>query len=80
MNMGFGFVRIQTTHSERSDVYRTLKRFNEVHEVHDFFNELFVKVYADDLDHLGDTLYKKIKSTPGVLSTKTYTTKDLHEA
>ncbi len=77
--MGFGFVRISTRPSRHRETYVKLTKIAEVHEVHEFDNELFAKIYADDIDHFDDTMHNKIKNIYGVLATKAYLTKDLED-
>jgi DNA-binding Lrp family transcriptional regulator len=75
--MGFGFLRINTTHNKQKRTYKKLIEIDEVREVYDFGNELFAKVYADNQHHLNRTITEKIQKINGVLHLKGYLTKDL---
>jgi len=68
------FVVIKAEPGREHDVYTSLAQLPELTEVHPLFGEydLIVKVEASDLDSLGQVIVSRIRTIPGVLSTKTF--------
>ena len=71
MAIGFALLTISPLH-ERS-VYDTLESIAEIIEVHPLFGEfdILVKIQCNDIDTIGDIVINKIRSTKGVMDTKT---------
>ncbi|HIJ00994.1 MAG: hypothetical protein PWQ88_1048 [Candidatus Methanomethylophilaceae archaeon] len=73
--MAVGYVLITTTPSREHEVYNELSKIEEVVELTPLFGEfdLIAKVEAEDLNKLGLVVVERIRSTPGVVDTKTLT-------
>ena len=72
MAIGFALLSISPLHEK--SVYETLNdRIPEIVEVHPLFGEfdILVKIECNDIDSIGDIVINKIRSTKGVLDTKT---------
>lgn len=72
--MTVAFVVINTEPGREHDVYRALRGLPDVGELHPLFGEydLIVKLEAPDFDALGQVIVSKIRTVPGVVSTKTF--------
>lgn len=73
--MAIGYVLITTTPSKEHEVYNALSKIEEVVELTPLFGEfdLIAKIEAEDLNRLGTVVVEHIRSTPGVVDTKTLT-------
>lgn len=73
--MAVGYVLITAAPSREHEVYNALSKIEEVVELTPLFGEfdLIAKIEADDLNRLGAVVVDGIRSTPGVLNTKTLT-------
>jgi len=71
MAIGFALLSISPLHEK--SVYETLGNISEVVEVHPLFGEfdILVKIECNDIDSIGDVVINKIRSTKGVMDTKT---------
>ena len=72
MAIGFALLSISPLHEKA--VYETLKdKIPEIVEIHPLFGEfdILVKIECNDIDSIGDVVINKIRSTKGVLDTKT---------
>lgn len=72
MAIGFALLSISPLHEKA--VYETLNdKIPEIVEVHPLFGEfdILVKIECNDIDSIGDVVINKIRSTKGVLDTKT---------
>ena len=72
MAIGFALLSISPLHEKA--VYETLNdKTPEIVEVHPLFGEfdILVKIECNDIDSIGDIIINKIRSTKGVLDTKT---------
>lgn len=71
MATGFALLSISPLHEKT--VYEHLTSIPEVVEVHPLFGEydILVKIQAKDIDTIGDIVINKIRSTKGVVDTKT---------
>lgn len=71
MATGFALLSISPLHEKT--VYETLKNTPQVVEVHPLFGEydILVKLECNDIDEIGEIVIKKIRSTKGVVDTKT---------
>lgn len=72
--MTVAFVVVKAEPGREQDVYGKLKELPELNEVHPLFGEydLIVKVEAPDFDALGQVIVGRIRTIPGVLTTKTF--------
>ena len=71
MATGFALLSISPLHEKT--VYERLKTIKEVTEIHPLFGEydILVKIECPDMDSIGDVVINKIRSTKGVVDTKT---------
>ena len=71
MAIGFALLSISPLHEK--DVYETLERIPEIVELHPLFGEfdILVKIECNDIDSIGEVVINKIRSTKGVMDTKT---------
>jgi DNA-binding Lrp family transcriptional regulator len=71
MTTGFALLTISPLHEK--SVYETLKSIPEIVEVHPLFGEfdILVKIEGTDIDSIGEIVIKKIRSTKGIMDTKT---------
>jgi DNA-binding Lrp family transcriptional regulator len=71
MATGFALLSISPLHEKT--VYEQLTNIPEVVEVHPLFGEydILVKIQAKDIDTIGNIVINKIRSTKGVVDTKT---------
>lgn len=74
MAIGFALLSISPLHEKA--VYETLNdkdKIPEIVEIHPLFGEfdILVKIECNDIDSIGDVVINKIRSTKGVLDTKT---------
>ena len=72
--MTVAFVVIKAEPGREQDVYRHLTELAELGEVHPLFGEydLIAKLEAPDFDALGQVIVGRIRTIPGVLTTKTF--------
>ncbi|MFA5448033.1 MAG: Lrp/AsnC ligand binding domain-containing protein [Sphaerochaeta sp.] len=73
--MAVGYVLITTAPSREHEVYDILSQIEEVVELTPLFGEfdMIAKIEADDLNLLGAIVVERIRSTSGVMDTKTLT-------
>ena len=71
--MAIGFVLISISPLHEKEVYEYLTNIPEVVEVHPLFGEydILLKVESTDIDSIGNIVIKKIRSSQGVVDTKT---------
>ena len=71
MAIGFALLSISPLHEK--SVYETLGAIPQIVEVHPLFGEfdILVKIECNDIDSIGDVVINKIRSTKGVMDTKT---------
>ena len=71
MATGFALLSISPLHEKT--VYEALKNIPEIVEVHPLFGEydILVKIECENIDMIGEVVIKKIRSTKGVMDTKT---------
>jgi DNA-binding Lrp family transcriptional regulator len=71
MATGFALLSISPLHEK--SVFESLNSMEQVTEVHPLFGEydILVKIQCEDLDEIGEVVIKKIRSTKGVVDTKT---------
>ena len=71
MAIGFALLSISPLHEK--SVYETLGNISEIVEVHPLFGEfdILVKIECNDIDSIGDVVINKVRSTKGVMDTKT---------
>ena len=72
-NMAIGFALISISPLHEKSVYEKLGNLSEITEVHPLFGEydILVKIECGDIDSIGTVVIKKIRSTKGVMDTKT---------
>jgi DNA-binding Lrp family transcriptional regulator len=73
--MALGFVLIKVSPGKERRVYEKLAKLKEVEELYPLFGEydLIAKVVVRDFEELSDVVVNKIRSTDGVIETKTLT-------
>ncbi len=71
--MAIGFALLSISPLQEKSVYETLGNISEIVEVHPLFGEfdILVKIECNDIDSIGDVVINKIRSTKGVMDTKT---------
>jgi len=71
MAIGFALLSISPLHEKA--VYEKLGNIREIIEVHPLFGEfdILVKIECDNIDSIGEVVINKIRSTKGVMDTKT---------
>jgi len=71
--MAIGFVMIKVETSLEKEVLKKLEKIEEISEVHPLFGDydFIAKIEAENFDHLGDVIIKKIRTIKGVVDTKT---------
>ena len=71
MTTGFALLTISPLHEK--SVYEILKSIPEIVEVHPLFGEfdILVKIEGPNIDSIGEIVIKKIRSTKGIVDTKT---------
>lgn len=71
--MAIGFVLINTAPTKEHEIYTSLRKMDEILEVHPLFGEydLIAKIQTRDLNVLGEIVVNRIRSIPGVIDTKT---------
>ncbi|KAA0006005.1 MAG: Lrp/AsnC family transcriptional regulator [Thermoplasmata archaeon] len=71
--MAIGFALLSISPLYEKTVYETLKNIPEIVEVHPLFGEydILVKIKCENIDMIGEVVIKKIRSTKGVVDTKT---------
>ena len=71
MAIGFALLSISPLHEKT--VYEILGRMPEIVELHPLFGEfdILVKIECNDIDSIGEVVINKIRSTKGVMDTKT---------
>ena len=71
MAIGFALLSISPLHEKA--VYESLSNIPEVVEIHPLFGEfdILVKIECNDIDSIGGVVINKIRSTKGVMDTKT---------
>ena len=71
MAIGFALLTISPLHEK--SVYDTLRSIPEIVEVYPLFGEydILIKIEGTDIDSIGNIVIKKIRSTTGIVDTKT---------
>ena len=71
--MAIGFALLSISPLKEKEVYEKLNTITEIVEVHPLFGEfdILVKIECRDIDEIGSTVINKIRSTRGVMDTKT---------
>ena len=71
MATGFALLSISPLHEKT--VFEALKNIPEITEIHPLFGEydILVKMECGDIDQIGETVIKKIRSLKGVVDSKT---------
>ena len=71
--MAIGFVLISAAPGREQAVFEALQKVAEISELHPLFGEydLIAKVEAPDIETLGHLVVTKIRSTDGIVDTKT---------
>jgi DNA-binding Lrp family transcriptional regulator len=71
--MAIGYVLIVTAPTKEHEIYNTLSGLEEIQEVHPLFGQydLIAKIEAKNLNVLGEIVFSKIRTLPGVVETKT---------
>lgn len=71
MAIGFALLSISPLHEKT--VYDILGRIPEIVELHPLFGEfdILVKIQCNDIDSIGEVVINKIRSTKGIVDTKT---------
>lgn len=71
MAIGFALLSISPLHEKT--VYELLGRVPEIIELHPLFGEfdILVKIECNDIDSIGEVVINKIRSTKGIMDTKT---------
>lgn len=73
--MSIAFVLISTVPGREQEIYNKISKFDHVEEIHPLFGEydLIVKINAKDYSELGKIVIERIRTTEGVVDTKTLT-------
>jgi len=71
--MATGFALLSISPLYEKTVYEKLKEIQEIVEIHPLFGEydILVKIESPDIDSIGEIVIKKIRTTKGVMDTKT---------
>lgn len=71
--MAIGFALLSISPLNEKEVYEKLNVIPEITEVHPLFGEydILVKINCNDIDEIGSIVINKIRSTKGVVDTKT---------
>ncbi len=71
--MAIGFALLSISPLKEKEVYEKLNTITEIVEVHPLFGEfdILVKIECRDIDEIGSIVISKIRSTNGVMDTKT---------
>lgn len=71
MALGFALLTISPLHEKT--VYESLTNLEEITEIHPLFGEydILIKIECNDIDQIGETVIKKVRSLKGVMDTKT---------
>ena len=71
--MAIGFALLSISPLYEKSVYDALHSIPEIIEVHPLFGEydILLKIECPDIDSIGDIVIRKIRSTKGVVDTKT---------
>lgn len=71
MATGFALLSISPLHEKT--VFEALKNIPQITEIHPLFGEydILVKMECEDIDQIGETVIKKIRSLKGVMDSKT---------
>lgn len=71
--MAIGFALLSISPLKEKEVYEKLNTITEIVEVHPLFGEfdILVKIECRDIDEIGSIVINKIRSTRGVMDTKT---------
>ena len=73
--MAIGYVLINAAPAHEHEVYTKLSKVPEIVDLHPLFGEfdLIAKIEVENFEKLGELLVNKIRSTEGVIDTKTLT-------
>ena len=71
--MAIGFALVSISPLKEKEVFEKLSTISEIVEVHPLFGEfdILVKINCKDIDEIGSIVINKIRSTNGVMDTKT---------
>ena len=71
--MAIGFALVSISPLKEKEVFEKLGTISEIVEVHPLFGEfdILVKINCKDIDEIGSIVINKIRSTNGVMDTKT---------
>lgn len=71
--MAIGFALVSISPLKEKEVFKKLRTIAEIVEVHPLFGEfdILVKINCKDIDEIGSIVINKIRSTNGVMDTKT---------
>jgi len=71
--MAIGFALVSISPLKEKEVFEKLRTIVEIVEVHPLFGEfdILVKINCKDIDEIGSIVINKIRSTNGVMDTKT---------
>ena len=71
--MAIGFALVSISPLKEKEVFEKLGTIAEIVEVHPLFGEfdILVKINCKDIDEIGSIVINKIRSTTGVMDTKT---------
>ncbi len=71
MALGFALLTISPLHEKT--VYESLTNLQEITEIHPLFGEydILIKIECNNIDQIGETVIKKVRSLMGVMDTKT---------
>ncbi|MCK4332540.1 MAG: Lrp/AsnC ligand binding domain-containing protein [Thermoplasmatales archaeon] len=71
--MAIGFALVSISPLKEKEVFEKLHTIAEIVEVHPLFGEfdILVKINCKDIDEIGSIVINKIRSTNGVMDTKT---------
>ena len=72
-SMAIGCALLSISPLREKVVYEALERIPEIVELHPLFGEfdILVKIECNDIDSIGEVVINKIRSTKGVMDTKT---------
>ncbi len=73
MLMATGFALLSISPLHEKTVFEELKNIPQIKEIHPLFGEydILVKMECSDIDQIGETVIKKIRSLKGVVDSKT---------
>jgi DNA-binding Lrp family transcriptional regulator len=71
--MATGFALLSISPLYEKSVYGSLKKIQEITEIHPLFGEfdILVKIECSDIDQIGEVVIQRIRSLKGVVDSKT---------